>query len=91
MTHHIIRITDNPQLKTQAAAWFHAKWGIPLAAYQESIEAALTGSGSVPQWYLVMAEDQIIGGAGIIENDFHTRKDLTPNVCAVYVEEDKRC
>ena len=91
MTHQIIRITDKPQLKTQATAWFHAKWGIPLAAYQESIEAALTGDGSVPQWYLVMAEDQIIGGAGIIENDFHTRKDLTPNVCAVYVEEDKRC
>ncbi len=22
---------------------------------------------------------------------FHNRKDLTPNVCAVFVEEDKRC
>ena len=27
---------------------------------------------------------------GVIENDFHDRKDLTPNVCAVYVEEDCR-
>ena len=27
----------------------------------------------------------------MIENDFHERKDLTPNVCAVYVEEDCRC
>ena len=24
---------------------------------------------------------------GVIENDFHDRKDLTPNVCAVYTEE----
>ena len=31
------------------------------------------------------------GGAGVIENDFHDRKDLTPNVCAVYVEEHCRC
>ncbi len=25
------------------------------------------------------------------ENDFHDRKDLTPNVCAVFVEERYRC
>ena len=24
---------------------------------------------------------------GVIENDFHDRKDLAPNVCAVYTEE----
>lgn len=34
---------------------------------------------------------KIIGGLGVIENDFHARKDLTPNVCAVYTEEDYRC
>ena len=33
---------------------------------------------------------QIVGGLGVIENDFHNRKDLTPNVCAVYVEEAHR-
>ena len=27
----------------------------------------------------------------MIENDFHDRKDLKPNVCAVYTEEDYRC
>lgn len=34
---------------------------------------------------------RIIGGMGVIENDFHDRKDLAPNVCAVYTEEDRRC
>ncbi len=33
---------------------------------------------------------EIIGGLGVIENDFHDRKDLAPNVCAVYVEEPYR-
>ena len=46
---------------------------------------------TVPQWYLVMDGDTILGGLGVIENDFHDRKDLTPNVCAVYVEENYRC
>ena len=27
---------------------------------------------------------------GVIENDFHERKDLSPNVCAVYTEEEYR-
>ena len=27
----------------------------------------------------------------MIENDFHDRKDLAPNVCAVYTEEEYRC
>ena len=38
-----------------------------------------------------MKENQIIGGMGVIENDFHNRKDLTPNVCAVYTDEKYRC
>lgn len=33
---------------------------------------------------------RIIGGLGVITNDFHERKDLTPNVCAVFVEEEFR-
>jgi len=27
---------------------------------------------------------------GVIENDFHNRKDLSPNICAVYTEEEYR-
>lgn len=46
----------------------------------------------VPQWYaLVDASQNIIAGAGVIENDFHDRPDLAPNVCAVYTEEAWRC
>lgn len=45
----------------------------------------------VPQWYVALENDEIVGGLGVIENDFHDRKDLTPNVCAVYTEKEKRC
>lgn len=31
-----------------------------------------------------MDGDKIAGGMGVIENDFHDRKDLAPNVCAVW-------
>lgn len=88
--YEIIRLVDRPELKERAAQWFHEKWGIPLEAYLESMEDCLTMENAVPQWYLAMEGNQIIGGMGVIENDFHDRKDLAPNVCAVYTEEQKR-
>ena len=91
MDYKIIRLIDRPEIKEQAAQWFHEKWDIPLKAYMESMEDCLRGIKSVPQWYLAMEDNRIIGGLGVIENDFHDRKDLIPNICAVYVEEDKRC
>lgn len=91
MDYKIIRLTDKPEIKEQAAWWFHEKWGIPLKAYRESMEECLTKRNAVPQWYVAMDENRIIGGLGVIENDFHDRKDLSPNVCAVYTEEDRRC
>ena len=41
--------------------------------------------------YCVLENNEIIAGVGVIENDFHERRDLTPNVCALYVEEKYRC
>ena len=86
----IVKIQDRPQLKEIAAQWFHEKWGIPLKAYEDSMEECLKKESPVPQWYLALEGDKIVGGLGLIENDFHNRKDLTPNVCAVYVEADYR-
>ena len=89
--HTIIRLTDRPEYKESMAQWFHEKWGIPKQAYLDSMDACLKGESAVPKWYAVVEDGRIIGGLGVIENDFHDRKDLSPNVCAVYVEEDRRC
>lgn len=91
MPYKIFNLTQRPEQAEQAAAWFHAKWDIPQEAYQQSMEDSLQGRGAVPQWYLALEGERIIAGAGIIENDFHDRKDLAPNLCALYVEPDCRC
>ena len=87
----MIILSSRPDLIPRAAEWFYAKWGVPLEAYRESMDACLTGKDPVPQWYVTLDGGDIIGGLGVIENDFHDRKDLRPNVCAVYVEEAYRC
>ena len=77
-------------LTNLAANWFHSKWGIPSSAYEESIRQCQKEAHGIPQWYVIVEKNKIIAGLGVIENDFHSRKDLSPNICAVFVEEEYR-
>jgi len=78
-----------PELEEPAAEWFHHKWGVPKEAYLACMTAYLRQETELG-WYLCLEKGRIAGGMGVIENDFHDRKDLTPNVCAVYTEEEDR-
>jgi GNAT superfamily N-acetyltransferase len=91
MTDHLSYITlrERPALEKPAAQWFSSKWGVPEEAYLECMDAYLSGETEYG-WYLCLDGDAIVGGLGVIENDFHDRKDLFPNVCAVYTEESHR-
>lgn len=85
-----ITLRERPQLKNYASEWFHSKWYVPKQAYLECMEAYIN-SETEYGWYLCMDGEKIVGGLGVIENDFHDRKGLTPNICAVYTEEEYRC
>ena len=91
LQYRIFALQEHPEFKQAAAEWFHSKWDVPLEAYLDSMHQCIKNTNAVPQWYIVKNDGEIVGGLGVIENDFHARKDLTPNVCAVYVEEKYRC
>lgn len=73
----------------EVAAWFHAKWGVPECVYTECMKAYILQETEYG-WYLCLDGGYIAGGLGVTENDFHDRKDLFPNVCAVYTEKEYR-
>ena len=89
-TYNIISLHSCLEWRIPAARWFQEKWEIPLEEYLISIVECIIGTAPVPQWYIAADEGRIIGGAGVITNDFHDRKDLTPNICALYVEPERR-
>ncbi len=90
-TYTITTLSEHPELFDSAASWFHNKWGVPIEEYLKSMEACRVSSSGVPAWYVILdTSGKIIAGLGIIENDFHKRPDLTPNLCALYVEESYR-
>ena len=85
-----ITLRERKEIKDEAAEWFSSKWGVPKEAYLECMDAYLSGETEYG-WYLVLDGDKIVSGMGVIENDFHDRKELSPNVCAVFTEEEYRC
>ena len=89
-SYQYVTLRERPEMKDMAATWFHDKWNVPKEAYLECMDAYLSGETEYG-WYLCLNGSHIIGGMGVIENDFHDRKDLSPNVCAVYTEEEYRC
>ncbi len=84
-TYQYITLREKPELMNHAAKWFSSKWRVPTAAYLACMGDYLQAKTEYG-WYLCLDGEQIVGGLGVIENDFHNRPDLSPNICAVFTE-----
>ena len=86
----IIPLRSKPELKDTLAEWFSSKWSVPLEAYQNSMGECLHNQSAVPQWYAVMDGEKIIGGLGVIENDFHDSRTPKKRAESKAEERDQR-
>jgi len=86
----IISIREQPQYLEGAVDYFSEKWKISKLIYHDCISHSLTTESPLPRWYLMLRENKIIGSYGLIVNDFNSRQDLYPWLCAVYIEETER-
>lgn len=83
----IISLRRNPEFKDKAITYFQESWpNVYPLIYQDCIENSLHSSGPLPQWYLSKKGEEIIGCAGLITNDFISRMDLYPWICALYLD-----
>ncbi len=87
----IISIRNNPEYKDKAIAYFQRSWPsvIPVI-YEDCISHSVLTDSPLPQWYLLEKKGELIGCAGLITNDFISRMDLYPWVCAIFIEEKYR-
>lgn len=87
----IISVRENPGYKNKAIAYFQRSWKSVLPIiYEDSITHSIGARNALPQWYLLQKDDEIIGCAGLITNDFISRGDLYPWVCGIFIEEKYR-
>ncbi len=87
----IISIRQEPEYKNKAITYFQQSWpSVRPEIYEDSITHCIDARNSLPQWYLLVQEDKIIGCAGLITNDFISRGDLYPWICALFIDEQHR-
>lgn len=88
----VISIRENNEYTQTAIKYFQEKWGSPdtLIIYEDCISNCITSKTPLPQWYLLLNDNNVIGCGGLITNDFISRMDLYPWICAVYIEENYR-
>ncbi len=88
---NIISVRDRPDIKDTAIAYLQKSWPevLPII-YEDCISHSIGARDSLPQWYLLEKDEDIIGCAGLITNDFISRGDLYPWFCAVFIEEEHR-
>jgi hypothetical protein len=85
----IINIREQVEYKDKAIEYIQSKWASKenLRLYEDCIIHSLKTNSCLPVWYLLEDKGEIIGCAGLITNDFISRMDLWPWVCALYIEE----
>jgi N-acetylglutamate synthase-like GNAT family acetyltransferase len=87
----IISIRENPDYKEKAIAYFQNSWRSVLPIiYEDCIHHSIGARDNLPQWYLLELNKKIIGCAGLITNDFISRGDLYPWICALFIDKNYR-
>lgn len=87
----IISIRENPDFKEKAIAYFQNSWRSVLPIiYEDCIHHSIDARDNLPQWYLLELNNKIIGCAGLITNDFISRGDLYPWICALFIDKNYR-
>lgn len=85
----IISLREQPQFLATGLRFLQKNWSdISPLVYENCLTHCLDSPNKLPQWYFLQADEaQTIGCAGLIPNDFISRMDLTPWLCALFIDE----
>ena len=88
----VINVRKNPEYKDLAITYIQKQWANRRnkKVYDDCITHSIGAKSSLPIWYLLMDCETVVGCAGLITNDFISRMDLCPWLCALFIDKKYR-
>jgi len=88
----VISLKQHPKRLEQFIGCFSEWWAAEISEviYRDCMTHGLDPDNPLPQWYLLIDGEEVIGGCGLITNDFISRMDLYPWLCALYIKPEHR-
>lgn len=87
----IISVRENPEYADRIIAYLQQSWSeVSPVMYDDSVRHTIDAVNPLPQWYVLEKDGELIGCAGLITNDFISRMDLYPWLCALFIAEKQR-
>ena len=87
----LVSVRERPECAAAMIAFFQQSWPEILPEmYADSIHHSIDAPQALPQWYVLQKDGEIVACAGLITNDFISRGDLYPWLCALFVNEAER-
>jgi len=88
---HLISVREQPAYKEKAIRYLQDSWSeVSPVIYENCITNCIGAEQPLPQWYLLEKDAEIIGCCGLVTNDFISRMDLYPWLCALFIDEGQR-
>lgn len=79
------------QYAQQIIAYLQQCWSsISPIIYSDCVNHCIEAVNPLPQWYVLEKDGEFIGCAGLITNNFISRMDLYPWLCALFIDENHR-
>lgn len=88
----IVNVKEYDGGTDQAINYIHGIWGNEknYLFYKDAIDNSSLPGKSLPQFFLLLKNNEIIGCSALITNDFISRHDLYPWLACLYVDEKER-
>ena len=90
----IARLKEHKEFISTLAKWHYDEWSYLHDV--DSVERRISefenefGSGEIPQTFVAVESDALVGSASLLPHDMDTRMDLTPWLASVYVPVEYR-
>jgi N-acetylglutamate synthase-like GNAT family acetyltransferase len=88
----IVNVHQYAKGLAECAQYIHSKWGSEdnYAYFEDAMRHSDRQEQSVPQFFVLVHDERIVGCFGVIINDFISRHDLYPWLSSVFVEPEYR-